>query len=111
MLCVYAYTEPVTSKSQHNLKVNVAQYMKTLQSSTSSSIYGSEKAVDVNMNTCSYTRSTLDAWWQVDLHGTYEIKTVVISTPAIRGEAKYQNKATIAIYLYVLTELNRRNIF
>jgi len=98
MVCVYAHTEPVTSKSQHKMEVNVAQYKKTLQSSTSSSIYGSTKAVDANMNTCSYTRSTPGAWWQVDLHGTYEIKTVVISTPAIRGEVKYKDKSVVATF-------------
>ena len=91
-----ALVDMITSKSDRELKLNVARYKKASQSSTSSITYGPMKAVDLDLNTCSYTRSTPEAWWQVDLQATYEIKAIVIITPPIRGKATY--KAMVDIF-------------
>ena len=80
----------ITSKRELELKLNVARYKKASQSSTSSITYGAMKTVDVDLNSCSYTRSTPEAWWQVELQATYEVKAIVIITPPIRGKAKYK---------------------
>ena len=83
-----ALVDMITSKKDRELKLNVARYKKASQSSTSSLKYGAMKAVDLDLNTCSYTRSTPEAWWQVDLQATYEVKAIVIITPPIRGKAR-----------------------
>ena len=99
-----ALVDMITSKIERELKLNVARYKKASQSSTSSLTYGAMKAVDVDLNTCSYTRSTPEAWWQVDLQATYEIKALVIITPPIRGKTKY--KAMLRI-----VEVSLNNVF
>ena len=80
--------EAVTSNTERDMKMNVARWKQASQSSTlssSNSEYEAMKTVDMNMNTCSSTRATYGAWWQVDLKYTYEIGGVVIITPN-RGE-------------------------
>ena len=67
----------------------MARWKQALQSSTNSVEQGAVYAVDVKRDTCSSTRSTREAWWQVDLETTYEIEAVVIVTP-VHGEVKHE---------------------
>ena len=74
---------------ERKLKVNVARGKEALQSSTSNVEYGALKAIDANINTCSFTRPEVATWWQVDLKAVYKIVAVVITTPT-HGELKHE---------------------
>ena len=63
---------------------NLALKKPTRQISTQSNAYGSSVAVDGSranypLTRCSHTTRTINAWWQVDLVATYEIREVVIA--------------------------------
>ena len=85
-----SFVDKFTNDSERDVKPDVARWKQALQSSTISVEQGAVYAVDVNRDTCSMTRFTRDAWWQVDLEAIYVIEAVVITTP-IPGEALLGN--------------------